>query len=62
MIWAKKAALAASNDFIATLPQKAIGPSSCPVDVKDFNELLALGYMENDKINVRNHLSSLVLC
>ncbi|KAK4137082.1 hypothetical protein BT67DRAFT_448305 [Trichocladium antarcticum] len=51
LIWAKKAALAASNDFIATLPPKAIGPSSCPVDVKDFNELLALGYMENDKIN-----------
>jgi hypothetical protein len=58
----KQAALAASNDFIGTLPARKIGPESRPVDVKDFNELLALGYMEDDKINVRNPLGSLVPC
>ncbi|KAL2262770.1 hypothetical protein VTK26DRAFT_115 [Humicola hyalothermophila] len=51
LIWAKHVALRASNAFIEKLPANKVGLGACPTDVKDFNELLALGYMEQDKIN-----------
>ncbi|KAL2130787.1 hypothetical protein VTI74DRAFT_5948 [Chaetomium olivicolor] len=49
--WAKSAAVASTNKLIATLDADNISPNAIlPHDV-NFNELLALGYMENDKIN-----------
>ncbi|KAL2269594.1 hypothetical protein VTJ83DRAFT_1778 [Remersonia thermophila] len=51
LIWAKKMCVAHSNAFISTLPERYIGPDAIVSEEGDFNELLALGYMEKDKIN-----------
>jgi hypothetical protein len=56
LIWAKKVAIPASNGLIQTLPKRLVGSSSLVEESNDFNELLALGYMEDDKINVRHVL------
>ena len=54
LIWVKKVAVECSNEFIRALGVGAEVSSSALVDgSQDFNELLALGYMEDDKINVR---------
>ncbi|SPQ19543.1 747741fe-b9b0-4527-9d33-d1795b9f6765 [Thermothielavioides terrestris] len=51
LIWAKTVAVAASNAFIRTLDRGTRGQDSLVTNARDFNELLALGYMEDDKIN-----------
>ncbi|KAL2017379.1 hypothetical protein VTK56DRAFT_2259 [Thermocarpiscus australiensis] len=51
LIWAKKVAVAESNKFIDTLDGKLVSTHARVTDSKEFNELLALGYMEDDKIN-----------
>ncbi|KAL1836146.1 hypothetical protein VTJ49DRAFT_5532 [Mycothermus thermophilus] len=51
LIWAKKMCVAHSNAFIRTLPERWVGPDAIVPEDGDFNELLALGYMEKDKIN-----------
>ncbi|KAK3996318.1 hypothetical protein QBC44DRAFT_232180, partial [Cladorrhinum sp. PSN332] len=52
LIWAKRVAVPASNNFIDTLDQqKHVGEHTRSTESQDFNELLALGYMENDSIN-----------
>lgn len=56
LIWAKKVAVPQSNAFINQLPARFIGDHSLVEESGDFNELLALGYMEDDKINVRHLL------
>jgi hypothetical protein len=56
LIWAKKAAVEKSNALIGTLDKGRIGPHALVESSGDFNELLALGYMEDDKINVRYSL------
>lgn len=56
LIWAKKVAVEKSNAFISTLDERKIGPHALVENSGDFNELLALGYMEDDKINVRQPL------
>jgi hypothetical protein len=52
LIWAKQVAVDNSNAFISTLDPKNIGAHALVNNTMDFNELLALGYMEDDKINV----------
>jgi hypothetical protein len=52
LIWARQQAVMASNAFIQQLDQSLIGPRALVEDTNSFNELLALGYMEDDKINV----------
>ena len=52
LIWAKKVAVESANAFIGTLDEKWVGPHALVPSSAEFNELLALGYMENDKINV----------
>jgi hypothetical protein len=61
LIWAKTVAVAASNAFIRTLDRGTRGQDSLVTNARDFNELLALGYMEDDKINVRLSFSCLRL-
>lgn len=56
LIWAKKVAVPQSNAFIKELPGRFIGDHALVGESDDFNELLALGYMEDDKINVRHLL------
>jgi hypothetical protein len=56
LIWAKNAAVEKSNAFIGTLDKGRTGPHALAESSGDFNELLALGYMEDDKINVRHSL------
>ncbi|KAK4240107.1 hypothetical protein C8A03DRAFT_13524 [Achaetomium macrosporum] len=51
LIWARQMAVEASNAFIRQLDERFVGPHALVTDVNDFNELLALGYMEDDKIN-----------
>ncbi|KAK4145728.1 uncharacterized protein C8A04DRAFT_26473 [Dichotomopilus funicola] len=53
LIWAKKAAIEQSNAFISSLDPQLVGDNAViPIeDDFDFNELLALGYMENDSIS-----------
>ncbi|KAK3310812.1 uncharacterized protein B0T15DRAFT_387684 [Chaetomium strumarium] len=57
LIWAKQQAVDASNAFIreivaiGELDQHLVGPQAIVAQANDFNELLALGYMEEDKIN-----------
>jgi hypothetical protein len=53
LIWAKQVAVEKSNAFIGALDQKLVGERALVENSGDFNELLALGYMEDDKINVR---------
>jgi hypothetical protein len=54
LIWAKKVAVESSNQFLNALGTgTAVSPDALVGDSGDFNELLALGYMEKDKINVR---------
>ena len=59
LIWAKQACVDASNAFIRKLAPESIGEHAIVPTDGDFNELLALGYMEDDKINVRISLSTL---
>ncbi|KAK4124876.1 hypothetical protein N657DRAFT_615930 [Parathielavia appendiculata] len=51
LIWAKKVAVENSNAFIGTLDPKFVRSNALVPNSGDFNELLALGYMEDDKIN-----------
>ncbi|KAK4161472.1 hypothetical protein QBC43DRAFT_268635 [Cladorrhinum sp. PSN259] len=52
LIWAKRIAVSASNKFIDALDQEGhVGQHTHATESQDFNELLALGYMENDCIN-----------
>ncbi|KXX72819.1 hypothetical protein MMYC01_210501 [Madurella mycetomatis] len=51
LAWAKKVAVSRSNAFIKGLPGSFIGDHALVGESGDFNELLALGYMEDDKIN-----------
>jgi hypothetical protein len=53
LIWAKQIAVKYSNAFIEGLDQKMVGANALVSTSVGFNELLALGYMEDDKINVR---------
>jgi hypothetical protein len=52
LIWAKQACVDASNSFIRKLAPGSISEHAIVPTDGDFNELLALGYMEDDKINV----------
>jgi Alkylated DNA repair protein len=52
LIWAKTVTVKASNAFLEKLDPEAIGPKAYLPKANDFNELLALGYMEGDKIRV----------
>ncbi|KAH6855041.1 hypothetical protein B0I37DRAFT_305211 [Chaetomium sp. MPI-CAGE-AT-0009] len=51
LIWAKKVSVEKSNAFIGTLDKESVGEHAIVPTDGDFNELLALGYMEDDKIN-----------
>ncbi|AEO54781.1 hypothetical protein MYCTH_100011 [Thermothelomyces thermophilus ATCC 42464] len=51
LIWAKQVAVEHSNAFIKALDPKHVGKHAVVSNSGDFNELLALGYMEQDKIN-----------
>ncbi|KAL2161356.1 hypothetical protein VTH06DRAFT_8578 [Thermothelomyces fergusii] len=51
LIWAKHVAVEHSNAFVRALDPKHGGERAVVPDSGDFNELLALGYMEQDKIN-----------
>ncbi|KAL2183253.1 hypothetical protein L209DRAFT_813165 [Thermothelomyces heterothallicus CBS 203.75] len=51
LIWAKQVAVGHSNAFIKALDPKHVGEHAVVSNSGDFNELLALGYMEQDKIN-----------
>ncbi|KAK3298414.1 uncharacterized protein B0H64DRAFT_353969 [Chaetomium fimeti] len=51
LIWAKQVSVDKSNAFICALDQNTIGKHAIVPTDGDFNELLALGYMEDDKIN-----------
>jgi hypothetical protein len=65
LIWAKQVAVKYSNAFIRGLDERMIGANALVSNSGDFNELLALGYMEDDKINVSPcpcYPSSLLTC
>ncbi|KAL2198595.1 hypothetical protein P885DRAFT_33104 [Corynascus similis CBS 632.67] len=51
LIWAKQVSVEQSNTFVNALDQKYVGEHAIVLNSGDFNELLALGYMEDDKIN-----------
>jgi len=61
LIWAKKVAVDSANAYLGTVDQKWIGPHAVVPSSGDFNELLALGYMEQDKINVSYSILSLLV-
>jgi hypothetical protein len=52
LMWARKLCVRLSNAFISTLDERLIGDDAIVSETGEFNELLALGYMEADKINV----------
>lgn len=58
LIWAKQACVDTSNFFIRKLAPESIGEHAIVTTDGDFNELLELGYMEDDKINVSIFRSS----
>lgn len=62
LIWAKHVAVEHSNAFIRALDPRYGGERAVVSDSGDFNELLALGYMEQDKINVSVLISLLPFC
>ncbi|EAQ89767.1 hypothetical protein CHGG_06386 [Chaetomium globosum CBS 148.51] len=51
LIWAKQVSVKASNNFMRTLTAESVSEHAIVPTDGDFNELLALGYMEDDKIN-----------
>ncbi|KAK4229938.1 hypothetical protein QBC38DRAFT_69141 [Podospora fimiseda] len=51
LIWAKRVAVPAHNQFLDKVEDKFVGEYTRPTGSQDFNELLALGYMENDCIH-----------
>ncbi|KAJ4298633.1 hypothetical protein N0V88_003664 [Collariella sp. IMI 366227] len=51
LAWAKEVAVTNANKLIATLDAGKVWPSAVVPRDGDFNELLALGYMEKDRIN-----------
>ncbi|KAK4187259.1 hypothetical protein QBC35DRAFT_385243 [Podospora australis] len=50
LIWAKNQAVMYSNAFIGSQDAATVSQSALLGDHQDFNELLALGYMEEDRI------------
>lgn len=53
LIWAKQAVISAAKKYINLLDQERfVGEHTNIPDSNNFNELLALGYMESDSINV----------
>ncbi len=62
LIWANQVAVRTSNAFLRAMDKKQVSPKAFVDNATGFNELLALGYMEKDKINVRLPQCSLVPC